>query len=660
MQLELPRRRANVTSLSLSLDARLARIATLCGVTAGVFAVYLTTLAPSVMWYDMGEFATASASLGIAHNTGYPLLILLGKLFTFLPFGDEAYRVNLMSAVFTALAVALVFATVHDLTKDVVASAIAALTLAFASTVWANATWATSYGLNLFFVALITRLMFAWHRDRTPRALIGAALAFGLALCNHRLIALVAPPSLLLLALSWRSVDRRTAALSVAAFALGLAVYLYLPIRGEQEPVLSWARPATWNTYLSMFLNGQTPSDYWRFDLVARLNVIWEYPRYDLTLGGLVVAGIGAGALAVRQRAIAAYIALLFVLDAVVVLSYSIHNVYNYLTPAYAVLAVCIGAGAAWMRMTVRKALSGNLAIAPWVAPFAVYALLLAIPASLLVQNHARVDRSDDYAAHDFARTTLERLPERSVVLTDSWTAPPLWYAQVVEGTRRDVMVSPIFSVRGEDVVAFARAQMADGRPVYVAEGLRVTVGVFEGEFAVQPVVLNGIHTMVTNVLVKPEYRDDMVPLGSLYKLVDAPVPQAPVPWQARDIALGQGTQLMGFAAEGSTVERGAVVRLSYRWRVGDGYAGDLVAVTVFGDGDGDIAQRHGWPVWWQSRPLVAPGGGAREVEESYFSIVPRSIKPGTYSVRVGLVSADSRGATAIDTFQTVGTVRVR
>ena len=66
------------------------------------FLVYLRTLAPTVMWYDMGELTTTSYVLGIAHNTGYPLYILLGKLFTFLPFGDAAYRVNLMSAVFAA------------------------------------------------------------------------------------------------------------------------------------------------------------------------------------------------------------------------------------------------------------------------------------------------------------------------------------------------------------------------------------------------------------------------------------------------------------------------------------------------------------------------------------------------------------------------------
>ena len=67
-----------------------------------------------------------SATLGIAHNTGYPLLVLMGKVFTFIPVGNTAYRVNLMSAVFTALAVGVVFATIDDLTDDLMAAAFGA------------------------------------------------------------------------------------------------------------------------------------------------------------------------------------------------------------------------------------------------------------------------------------------------------------------------------------------------------------------------------------------------------------------------------------------------------------------------------------------------------------------------------------------------------
>jgi asparagine N-glycosylation enzyme membrane subunit Stt3 len=120
-------------------------------------AVY-AHLAPTVMWYDMGEFATAAYVLGVAHNTGYPLLLLLGKLFTLLPVGDVAYRVNLMSAVFGALTVLCAYLLVFDLTGRRSPAAVAALALAFSSTLWSNATWATSYDLNAVLTARLLLL----------------------------------------------------------------------------------------------------------------------------------------------------------------------------------------------------------------------------------------------------------------------------------------------------------------------------------------------------------------------------------------------------------------------------------------------------------------------------------------------------------------------
>ena len=56
--------------------------------------------------------------LGIAHPPGFPLYTMLGKLFTLIPFGDVAYRVNLMSALFAALTLALVSRTVRRVTDS--------------------------------------------------------------------------------------------------------------------------------------------------------------------------------------------------------------------------------------------------------------------------------------------------------------------------------------------------------------------------------------------------------------------------------------------------------------------------------------------------------------------------------------------------------------
>ena len=66
------------------------------------FVYYLTGLSGTVPAYrDSGDLVASIHTLGIAHPPGYALYVLLGKLFvTLLPFGNIAYRVNVMSAVF--------------------------------------------------------------------------------------------------------------------------------------------------------------------------------------------------------------------------------------------------------------------------------------------------------------------------------------------------------------------------------------------------------------------------------------------------------------------------------------------------------------------------------------------------------------------------------
>jgi len=82
-----------------------------CLAVAGVsFALYLYTLAPTVSYGgDCGELTTCAYTLGVAHPTGYPLYLMVGKLFTALPVGDVAYRMNLMSASFAALTAGVLY-----------------------------------------------------------------------------------------------------------------------------------------------------------------------------------------------------------------------------------------------------------------------------------------------------------------------------------------------------------------------------------------------------------------------------------------------------------------------------------------------------------------------------------------------------------------------
>ena len=101
--------------------------------------LYLKTLAPTVSFWDCGEFIACSYILGVPHPPGAPLYILLGKLFTYLPVGDIGYRKNLMSAVFAAGSIGVLYLLLHQLTARMVLYLAVSLFLAFSYYFWITA-----------------------------------------------------------------------------------------------------------------------------------------------------------------------------------------------------------------------------------------------------------------------------------------------------------------------------------------------------------------------------------------------------------------------------------------------------------------------------------------------------------------------------------------
>ena len=96
-----------------------SRVPLLAGlfVLAATLVAYLRTLTPTVPFWDAGEFIAVSKILGIPHPPGTPFYVLIGRIFTMLPFGSVAERVNALSAVSGALAVWLTFSTILHLAR---------------------------------------------------------------------------------------------------------------------------------------------------------------------------------------------------------------------------------------------------------------------------------------------------------------------------------------------------------------------------------------------------------------------------------------------------------------------------------------------------------------------------------------------------------------
>jgi hypothetical protein len=138
------------------------------GVCLTAFVVYALTKAPTLSFWDCGEFIAASYILGIPHPPGSPLYILVGRIFSILPLSsDIAVRVNYLSVFsssFTALFGYLVATRIlrawfgsdrSMLTRGLIyaGGASGALFLAFGLTNWINSVEAEVYGLAMMLIA---------------------------------------------------------------------------------------------------------------------------------------------------------------------------------------------------------------------------------------------------------------------------------------------------------------------------------------------------------------------------------------------------------------------------------------------------------------------------------------------------------------------------
>jgi hypothetical protein len=219
-------------------------------VAAAVFVFtlicYFVTVAPTVAFWDCGEFITTSYILGVPHPPGAPLYTLLGRIFSMMTFlGDEiALRVNFLSVTSGAVAVLFIYLCVVRLLSTwldredkveslaiLVGGAVAALSVAFSTSFWGNSSEAEVYGLSMCITVIAYWLALRWddgHKNpSSDRQLLLIAYLFGLGAGVH-LQALLTVPGILILVFSDLMEDQPKHR-QIAA-AIGLIVYPFASI----------------------------------------------------------------------------------------------------------------------------------------------------------------------------------------------------------------------------------------------------------------------------------------------------------------------------------------------------------------------------------------------------------------------------------------------
>lgn len=233
------------------------RFITAAGLTLGVFLVYLATLSPSVAMWDAGEYIAAASSIGIPHQPGNPLFLLVAHIAGMLPLGGEyAMRINVLAAASGAAAAGLWFlcaerllrASIANGTHRLVAAGGAALFGATAFTVWnQSVVMEKVYPLALVGLALVSWLLLLWldaartEERRADRLLVLIAYLTGLTYAVHPAGLLTGPAAIAAVLRHRPGTIRRwkLIALTAVAFLAGTTPFAVLPIRAAHQPYIN-------------------------------------------------------------------------------------------------------------------------------------------------------------------------------------------------------------------------------------------------------------------------------------------------------------------------------------------------------------------------------------------------------------------------------------
>ncbi len=223
----------------------------ICGWVVFVIAAvtYILTLEPTASFWDCGEFISSAYKLEVGHPPGNPIFMLTGRFFA--NFASDpshvAYMINLMSALFSAATILLLFWTITHLARKIIVKDDSAMTLAqmivilgcgavgalaytWSDTFWFSAVEGEVYAYSSFCTALVFWLILKWEdvadEPHSDRYIILIAYLIGISIAVHLLNLLTIPA--LVLVYYFRKFGNPTTKGALIALLLSFAGIVFL------------------------------------------------------------------------------------------------------------------------------------------------------------------------------------------------------------------------------------------------------------------------------------------------------------------------------------------------------------------------------------------------------------------------------------------------
>jgi hypothetical protein len=484
------------------------------GVGVAVLLLYVVTLAPTTAMWDTSEYIAAAYTLGFPHPPGNPFFVLLGRVFTILPIAPTvAQRINLLAASTSAASAAFWFLVAERIISrwlterwaQRMGAAIAAIIGATAFTVWNQSVVNEKvYTIALLFTALVSWLMMLWldqpDGPAADRKLILAAYLLGLGYANH-MAGFLAAPAIVVAVMARRPATLlrwRLVLVGAGALLLGMTPFIVQPIRAAHFPPINEGevtactegRPqlgctlsgTTWDRFEYNFNRkqyGKPPLMDRQAPFDAQIGMWWLYFKWQwlrdpsgsaaavqqaLAVLFLALGLVGAYVHWQKDRTSFWYFApLMFCTTLVLIYYMNFKYGFSQARPqdaqfevrdrdyfyiwSFSAWGIWVALGLLWCWDELRKTVAN--VNARYASLFAAPVLLLTfVP---LIGNRTAAPRNKETFTREWAIDLLNSVEPYGILITggDDDTFP-LWYAQEVEGVRKDVTVA-VTSLLGLD-----------------------------------------------------------------------------------------------------------------------------------------------------------------------------------------------------------------
>jgi hypothetical protein len=409
--------------------------------------VYSFTLAPDLSWAhgsDGGDLIVAAQSLGVSHPPGYPAYTLFAHLFTLLPWGSVAFRVNLLSAIGAAVAAGIISLIVIMLSKHerkwnvLLGALMAGWSLAFMPLLWGQAVIAEVYTVHAACVALTILLAIRINNRPSNLAALILGLAWGVAFGFHVTSIFLLP--IIIWGFSRHNIRPKSVFLLgslLIGFGIASLQWFYAALRAGHG-AFTWGDPTTldgwwWLTNASLYKGYvfSFPLDGWfaRIFYIAKL-FLTGFGPIAVFLGLIGLINLGRSRLGlVLSMGITAIGSIVFAIG------YNTTDSDRYTIPALIIFCIVIGFGSIRVAEGFRARWGQPALVVMWIVVF----MLLA---GNILFYWPRISLKTDHDAMAFGKMVMMAAPADSIILTDDDRETfTLWYFRYVLKQRDDIIV---------------------------------------------------------------------------------------------------------------------------------------------------------------------------------------------------------------------------